>query len=398
MKHNLFNRLTKNNLLSVLKLSEFVKQSKEKYRNADSFSPENNRVKSIGFVMVVILATTGWFASHFIVPSSVTVETSELDNARKPRSEKTFFVQAINSTASSYERTQKFSTKLQAFRRTKISTKIDSTVQTIPVAMGQTVKKDAPIITLKPGAFPANLARTKALLTKQEILLKTTQRLHAQKKRSDTQLSDAKANYNIALANYINAKEQNDGITVRAPYDGIIESIDTEIGEKVKNGQIVATISDITAVKTTVYASEKQIDQITMGQNVELSLRNGKRMQGYVARIAVRSNEKTHTFAVEIHAKNTVNAKDGLTASALLKIGTVTVHNIPTSVLTLSDSGEFGVRLVEYGKVSFYPVTIEQETDDGIFVSGLPNTAQIITVGQEYVRAGDNVSVTIQEK
>lgn len=352
-------------------------------------------LKSIGFVLVVIFTTVGWFASSFIFSGDTSVETSELDTASQPRSTKIFSVQVMNSTAKSYTRTQKFAAQLQAVRRTKISTKINSTIKTVPVAMGQAVRKGTPIITLDPDVYPANLEKAKALLKKQEIMLNTIKRLHAKGSRSDTQLSDAQANHSTALANYISAKEQNDGITIRAPYTGVMESISTEIGEEVQNGTVVATLSDMATIKTLIYASEGQIDQIAMGQTVTLTLRNGKTLQGRVTRVGIRANEKTRTFPIEIHAKNTVNAKDGFTASAILKIGTMTAHKIPPSALTLKDNGTFGVRAVQNNKVIFYPVTIEQESNGDILVSDLPNKIQLITVGQEYVRAGDTVSVTV---
>jgi multidrug efflux system membrane fusion protein len=34
------------------------------------------------------------------------------------------------------------------------------------------------------------------------------------------------------------------------------------------------------------------------------------------------------------------------------------------------------------------PISVIRDTQDGIWVAGLPEMADIITVGQEYVRAG----------
>lgn len=352
-------------------------------------------LKSVRFVAVVVIATAGWFLSHLFVPSTSAIETSELDTAKKQRADKVFSVQVKNSVAQPYTRTEKFAGQLKPIRRAEIRAKISSTVQKINTSMGQKIKKNTPIVTLDSGAYPANLARTKALFEKQKATLNTIKRLYAQKASSKTQLNDATANYNLARANYITAQEQNDGIIITAPYDGTIESITAQVAEDVKPGQIIATISDLSTVKITVYASEKQIDTIALGQQVNLTLRNGKTMQGTVAHIAVRSNQRTRTFPIEIHAKNTVNARDGSTASATLNMGTITVHSISASILTLNNNGTLGVRVVQGGKVAFYPVTIEQETEDAILVSGLPNTTNIITVGQEYVKMGDTVSATM---
>ncbi len=56
------------------------------------------------------------------------------------------------------------------------------------------------------------------------------------------------------------------------------------------------------------------------------------------------------------------------------------------AVLTLSDSGLLGVRIVDdLNKVKFVEIKIVEDTEKGVWVTGLPNEANIITVGQEFV-------------
>ena len=53
-----------------------------------------------------------------------------------------------------------------------------------------------------------------------------------------------------------------------------------------------------------------------------------------------------------------------------------------------------GVRCVENGdQVVIYPVKIIDSDADGVWVSGLPNMAELIVVGQEYVRRGERVRI-----
>jgi multidrug efflux system membrane fusion protein len=67
---------------------------------------------------------------------------------------------------------------------------------------------------------------------------------------------------------------------------------------------------------------------------------------------------------------------------------------LPQSVLTLDDDGVLGVRSVEGDTVAFHPVTIVRDTRDGVWVTGLPARIDIITVGQEFVIAGQKVNAT----
>ncbi len=42
-------------------------------------------------------------------------------------------------------------------------------------------------------------------------------------------------------------------------------------------------------------------------------------------------------------------------------------------------------------KVVFYPVNIVQDAREGMYVTGLPLKVDVITTGQEFVKAGDTV-------
>ena len=67
-------------------------------------------------------------------------------------------------------------------------------------------------------------------------------------------------------------------------------------------------------------------------------------------------------------------------------------HKISPALFSLDTEGGYGVRVVNNDDlVEFYSVTIVAEDEDGVWVSGLPNTSNIITVGQELVISGERV-------
>ena len=64
----------------------------------------------------------------------------------------------------------------------------------------------------------------------------------------------------------------------------------------------------------------------------------------------------------------------------------------PTNVTPPCTQFDIGVFIVDNLKQArFVPVTIERSETDGIWVSGLPETADVITVGQGYVSDGQPV-------
>ena len=57
----------------------------------------------------------------------------------------------------------------------------------------------------------------------------------------------------------------------------------------------------------------------------------------------------------------------------------------------------WALRIVEDGLVRFVPVRMNPRHRDGVWLSGLPEVADVITVGQEFVTDGVPVRVTYEE-
>ena len=68
-------------------------------------------------------------------------------------------------------------------------------------------------------------------------------------------------------------------------------------------------------------------------------------------------------------------------------------HLVTPSALTLNDNGVVGVKTVEPDNtVKFRTVEIIANNIDGVWLGGLPNKIQLITVGQEFVIDGEIVT------
>ncbi len=75
-----------------------------------------------------------------------------------------------------------------------------------------------------------------------------------------------------------------------------------------------------------------------------------------------------------------------MTAEVALPLETVLAHFISPAILTLSDKGRIGVMTVdEESRAHFVSVQIVEDEQDGVWVSGLPNEATLIVVGQEFI-------------
>ena len=68
-------------------------------------------------------------------------------------------------------------------------------------------------------------------------------------------------------------------------------------------------------------------------------------------------------------------------------------HLVPSYLLSLDDDGNLGLKIIEDGSVKFILIEIIEDSNEGLWVTGLPLNTTLITVGQEYVIDGQSVKV-----
>lgn len=180
---------------------------------------------------------------------------------------------------------------------------------------------------------------------------------------------------------------------IKAPFAGVIDSQDIEKGDYVSIGDALFTIVDNDPLVITAFVPQKEISALTKGGNADIILATGEQRQGTIRFIAPRANQATRSFRVEIAIPNPDHLPSGISATAHFPKQSVMAHFISTSLLTLDENGDVGVKTVnEQGLVAFHSIHVVNSTKEGIYVSGLPKEALIIINGQAFVRAGDNVA------
>jgi multidrug efflux system membrane fusion protein len=81
-------------------------------------------------------------------------------------------------------------------------------------------------------------------------------------------------------------------------------------------------------------------------------------------------------------------------ADVQLAVGTVIAHKVPASTLILNYYSFIEVKKKKKDNtVSFLPVEVIYQEQDGILVFGIPNDIKLITSGNCFVNVGDKVHV-----
>lgn len=211
-------------------------------------------------------------------------------------------------------------------------------------------------------------------------------------------VQSALAGVRAAQAGVTRAEEAITQLTIHAPFAGLLETDTAELGSLMQPGAICATIIQLDPIKLVGFVPEAQVDRITVGATAGAQLASGQQVQGEVTFLSRSADESTRTFRVEITVPNSnLSIRDGQTADILIRTEGAPTHLLPASALTLNDDGLLGVRTVEDGIVQFVEVQMIRDTVRGVLLAGLPDNADVIVVGQEFVTAGVDVAITLEE-
>lgn len=281
------------------------------------------------------------------------------------------------------------------------------TVKDVRVAKGQHVEKGDLLCVLDEGTRAAAVTQAEAAVAQATAGLQaaqtafdTNEALRAKGLAAtntsgnfESQLRSAQAGVAAAQAGLDNAKAELDRTQVVASISGVIQAPLASVGSMLGPQAPCATIVQLDPILFEGYVPEARIGLAKLGLPATITTVTGDKKEGSVSFIASTADPATRSFLIEIEIPNADGSvRDGITAEATVNVGTAPAHLLPQSVLTLDDDGALGIRAVRDSKVAFYPVTILQDTREGVWVSGLPPKVDVITIGQESVMAGQTVN------
>ena len=217
---------------------------------------------------------------------------------------------------------------------------------------------------------------------------------------AESGLSTVTSAIQAAEAGVASAEREIDRLTMEAPFGGLLESDTAEIGSLLQTGGLCATVIQLDPIKLVGYIPETEVARVTPGARAGARLAaGGREVIGEVTFLSRSADPQTRTFRVEITVPNgDLSIRDGQTVEIGIEAAGAKAHLLPQSALTLDDDGTLGVRIVGAENMAeFVPVDVMRDTAQGIWLTGLPDQADVIIIGQEYVVTGVPVAPTYQE-
>ena len=353
------------------------------------FTNERGATRSTWIALALVIAIIGWMGSSFVFPAQ------DVDETYPIFTDKISLVAVAVSPSTAENVTKFFSAEGQALpdRETSIRAETTGSIREVLVSKGDTVMAGDIIARFDIVQNEADLNRAQEELVRAQREFDNAEALVGRGVATNDRLSQARATLASAQASVTSAQKAFENSEITAAFGGRVEALDVNTGEFVAAGSEIGRIVDNTPLTVTIQVPQQSLRNIVAGAKADVTFITGEELTGTVDFVGTSADAATRTFLAEITVENDDGAVPaGVSAQIRIPIGDTTAHFLSPAILSLGTDGTLGVKTVDAdNKVVFTAVTIERAQTDGVWVSGLPDAVDIITIGQGYVNNGETV-------
>ncbi len=353
--------------------------------------------RSYILAFVFAVAVAGWVASgQFGIdgePEGMGATGTAVGNGSADGADGPIKVRVSRSVARMQSRDLVLRGRTEANRWVDVKAETKGRVAEVVAREGVRVGRGDTIVRLAMDDRAERLAEAEARVRQRQIEFDAARSLRRKGFRAETKLAEAAAELDAAIAYVARISVDIDRTEIRAPFVGVIETRDVELGDFVEPGDVIARVVDEDPYLVVGQVSERDVGLIGKGDAGAARLANGETVKGSIRYVGSVADAATRTFRMELEVPNKARAlRGGVTAEIRIPVESVQAHFLSPALLTLDDDGVLGVRTVNGDSVvEFRPVSVFATRPDGVWVTGLPSAATVITVGQEFVRHGETV-------
>jgi len=287
--------------------------------------------------------------------------------------------------------------RTESARTVVVRSETAGVVAQTPGREGAAVKQGDVLCRLAVDARQASLDQAKAQMRSMQLQQQANIDLAAKGYRSQTQVLDMQAKLDASQAGVRQAEIALNQVNIRAPFAGVFDHRDAEIGTYLSPGQPCGTVIELNPLLVVGDVPETEAAKLKVGAPATARLVSGQMLSGHIRYVAQDADPQTRTYHLEIAVANPrLDVRSGLSAEVHIGAGSGPAHLVPVSALVLDSAGRQGVRYAMEGdRVAFAPITIVEEAPQGLWVTGLHGPVRLITVGQSFVADGQKVRVAL---
>ncbi|GHD61135.1 hemolysin D [Thalassobaculum fulvum] len=349
---------------------------------------------SVILATAIAIGAAGWILSGQVAdqPATAAVDGPLAPQAttapQPPR------VRVLTSQARDYVAVVRASGQTLAKRSVEIRAETAGRVASVGAPRGSMVDAGQLIVQLDEADRRAQLERAKARVQHRRIEYDAARQLAAKGYQAETKRAQALADLEEARADQAHIQVDLERTRIVAPFRAVLDRRPMEVGDYLQVGDPVATLVELDPMRAVANIPEQEAPALVEGMPATVRLSSGADFPAVVTYTAAAADSATRTFRIEAEFANPEGRiGEGMTAELQIPLPATRAHHVSPAVFLLDDQGKIGVMTVDSGDVArFRRIAVLGSDDRGAWITGLPETARIVTVGQQLVTDGQAVT------
>ncbi len=320
-------------------------------------------------------------------------------------------VRVLQLASSNVDVNAEFSGEVRARVESRLGFRVGGKIVNRKVDVGTLVKKGQVLMQLDPQDLQLSqaqaLANLRAAETNRDLAkadLKRYQELVSKSFVSqsvldakDSTFKSAQASVDAAQAAYRGQSNQAAYAALLSDVDGVVTSVDAEIGQVVAAGTPVVRVAKSGEKEIVIGIPEDKVDVLRRIPDVQVRLWADPKntVPGKIREISPVADPSTRTYTVKVSIPDSLaEAKLGMTAVVQFASKTPTPQiKVPLTAL-FYEKNATSVWLVEQGAVKLTPVTIGGVAgNDIVLASGVKPGQSVVTAGVNLLKPGQKVTI-----
>ena len=335
---------------------------------------------------------------HFAIAAVVLIALCGCGEKKKTAAEQTVRVKVQQIQAETVNGEQGFSGTIEESSGTSLSFAVTGTIKKIHVSAGQMVAAGQLIAELDPTTLQNAYTIAKTSLEQAQDTYNRMKELHDAGSRPEMQWISIENQLKSAMASEAMSRNSLNDTKLYAPFSGYIASRDGEIGQNAIPGSPIVKLVNIGSVKVKISVPENEVQRIAKGSSMKIIVPalNNREFSGRVTERGVSADPRSRTYEVKATIQNPGSQLlPGMICQAFTNYmqGATGVF-VPANLVQLDGNNKTFVWVVNGGKALKREITINNETAQGVQVSGgLSAGDHIIVAGQQKVSNGMKVEI-----
>lgn len=218
---------------------------------------------------------------------------------------------------SEFSATYSYTSSLSGTRESTASSMISDEIAAVHAAVGDFVEKDQVLISFPVDNPALNYEQARVNFESARTSFQRISKLYADEGVSQQSFDNARTQFEIARANWEIVQNMKD---VRAPFSGYVTRINVFESDNVDPGDPLFTISDIERLRATVWVTDRQVENISVGQRASAEWREHL-LEGEVVQVDMAMDQKRKAFAVTLEFDNRLQeVRSGVTADIEIEV------------------------------------------------------------------------------